>query len=67
MDDLTTKEAALVLRIAFPTIHKWLREGRIPGAYKKGRDWFIPRGSLQKIERPPRPGRPWPKVCPPPR
>jgi excisionase family DNA binding protein len=53
---MTVPEAAALLGISRQRVLKLLRDGRIPRARKRGRDWLIPEGA--KIEPPaPRPSR----------
>ncbi len=54
---LTTDDAAVRLGVARRTVQLWLRQGRIGGAFKVGRDWLIPVESLDDFELPKR-GRP---------
>jgi excisionase family DNA binding protein len=47
---LSTTEAAEALGVARITIIKWAKSGKIHGAQKIGRDWIIPRQSLDGLE-----------------
>lgn len=49
-DSLTTPEAAAELGVSEAWISQLCREGRIAGAYRRGRFWFIPYESLAEIE-----------------
>jgi len=66
MDKLTTTKALEVLRangvkVSYPTIALWVREGRFAGAEleetPRGPVWRIPRTSVERFEPPTR-GRP---------
>jgi excisionase family DNA binding protein len=50
---LSTTEAAEALGVARITIIKWAKSGKIAGAQKIGRDWIIPRQSLDGLEKGP--------------
>lgn len=39
---LTVKQIAAKWGISTPRVHQFLREGRVEGAQKIGRDWLIP-------------------------
>lgn len=39
---LTVKQVAAKWNISTPRVHQFLKEGRIEGAEKVGRDWIIP-------------------------
>ncbi len=43
---LSPDELAMLLGISSATIRRYLRAGRIPGAFQIGSRWFIPRESL---------------------
>ena len=45
---MTVEEAAEYLQVEVQTMRKWLRAGKIPGAYKMGRLWRIPPEGLTK-------------------
>lgn len=45
-DLLTDAEAAAELRKHPRTIRRWCQAGRLPGAFKAGRSWRIPRSAL---------------------
>lgn len=49
-DLLTTPEAAAELDVSEAWISQLCRDGRITGAVKRGRFWFIPYESLGEIE-----------------
>lgn len=55
-DDMTVPEAATRLGVSRQRVLKLLRDGRIPEARKRGRDWLIPEGA--KINPPPPRPRP---------
>jgi excisionase family DNA binding protein len=45
-DDLTVEQAAKHLHRSESTIRDWVESGRLPGAYKRGRVWRVPRTAL---------------------
>ncbi len=45
-DDLTVEQAATHLHRSESTIRDWVESGRLPGAYKRGRVWRVPRAAL---------------------
>lgn len=47
--DMTTAKAAELWGVEKITVQMWIRRGKLPGAYKLGRDWIIPAGT-QKPE-----------------
>ena len=47
MDMLTTREAAEIIGILPSSVKLLCRQGKLPGAEKRGRDWFIPRESAE--------------------
>jgi excisionase family DNA binding protein len=47
-DLMTTAEAAEFLAITAAGVRQLLRRKRLRGAFKKGRDWFIPVSSLKE-------------------
>jgi len=57
---LSTKDIAARFGQSLPTARRWCALGRIPGAHKLGRDWFVEETALEGW-RPPRKGAP-PKV-----
>ena len=42
MNEESTQQAAERLGVPIHTIRKWAKEGRIPGAVRRGRSWLIP-------------------------
>lgn len=48
--DLTDVEVARALRKHPRTIQRWCKAGKLPGAYKAGRAWRIPRRSLRSAQ-----------------
>lgn len=46
---LTREEVQTRLRLKREAVLKMLNAGLIPGAFKVGRDWRIPEGSLMKF------------------
>lgn len=50
---ISTAQAAEILDVKRITIIKWCQNGKIDGARKIGRDWIIPRQSLDGIEKGP--------------
>lgn len=61
-DFLSTLEVAEVLGVTVGRVRQLLNEGRLPGARKFGRDWMIPRESLENVKnrkwgRPPSGGK----------
>lgn len=47
--DLSDREAAEALRVHVRTVQRWCAKGALPGAYKAGRRWRIPRASLDRL------------------
>lgn len=48
MDDMiTTKEASEIIGILPRSVKTLCQQGKLPGAEKRGRDWFIPRESAE--------------------
>jgi excisionase family DNA binding protein len=45
-EDLTVEQAAKHLHRSESTIRDWVESGRLPGAYKRGRVWRVPRAAL---------------------
>ncbi len=45
--DLSDKEVARALRMHPRSIQRWCQAGKLPGAYKAGRSWRIPRSALR--------------------
>ncbi len=76
MDTVTTKEALNILRarglkVPYPTIALWVREGRFAGAEldednPRGAVWYIPRKSVESFTPPERGRKPKPKAGPQP-
>jgi len=56
----TAQEAALRFGVTVRAIQKWAAAGRIPGAEKIGRSWFIPRTAVILEEAPEK--EPEPKI-----
>lgn len=48
--DLTDGEAAGLLGKHPRTIQRWCQAGKLPGAYKAGRSWRIPRAALRQAK-----------------
>lgn len=48
--DLNDREAARLLDKHPRTIQRWCERGKLPGAYKAGRSWRIPRRALQQAK-----------------
>ncbi|MGH8574287.1 MAG: helix-turn-helix domain-containing protein [Gammaproteobacteria bacterium] len=46
--DMTDMEVAEALRKHRRTIQRWAQKGLLPGAYKAGRAWRIPRSALHR-------------------
>ena len=44
---LTTAEAAAIIGCRPASVKNLCQRGKIPGAEKRGRDWFIPRASAE--------------------
>ena len=67
MDEVTTKEALVILRrrgieVPYPTLALWVRGGRFQGARldessPRGAVWYIPRAAVESFT-PPERGRP---------
>ncbi len=51
--DLSDREVARALGKHPRSIQRWCQAGRLPGAYKAGRSWRIPRSALRaaKVDR----------------
>lgn len=49
-DLMTTREAAEFLGIQPATVRQHIANGNLPGAFKKGRDWFIPAIEVEAIK-----------------
>lgn len=49
--DLSDREVAEALRKSVRTVQRWCAAGKLPGAYKSGRSWRIPRASLDVAHR----------------
>ncbi len=47
-EDLTDLEAAHLVRKHPRTLQRWCQVGKLPGAYKAGRSWRIPRSALRE-------------------
>lgn len=45
--DLSDREAANLLGKHMRTVQRWCAAGKLPGSYKAGRTWRIPRRALQ--------------------
>jgi excisionase family DNA binding protein len=54
---LTTAEAGEILGVSAQRVWQFCRDGRIVGTEKSGRDWRIPKSSLENFKIRP-PGRP---------
>jgi len=60
---MTAKEFAEKINKPYPTVTRWLRNGKIPGATSytakgaRGAFWMIPPSAVKKF-KPPKPGRP---------
>lgn len=58
---MTSVEFAEKVNTAYPTVAKWLREGKVPGAFRQKignmEIWLIPGDVLKDFERP-KMGRP---------
>ena len=57
---ITTKEAAEELGISVRRVQALIKEGRVPSACKRGRDWYFKQDDLfdlydRKPGRPPKP------------
>jgi len=48
LTDLTAEAAGAELGRSASTVRAWCFQGRIPGAYRLGREWRIPRASLRR-------------------
>jgi excisionase family DNA binding protein len=46
--DLSDLEVARALGKSVRTVQRWCESGKLPGAYKAGRSWRIPRASLPR-------------------
>jgi excisionase family DNA binding protein len=57
-DLLSTQEVADELHVEASRIRQLCRAGQVPGAQKKGRDWWIPREALKELRKRQGPGRP---------
>lgn len=56
---ITTTEAADELGVSLSLVHRLLNRGLFAGARRMGRDWAIPRSSLDAVKaRPTKRGRP---------
>jgi hypothetical protein len=55
---LTTAAVAKVRGGSMRTLRQMCQKGKIPGAVKIGRDWFIPKASLEHVPPLRPPGRP---------
>ena len=55
---LSTKETAERLGVGVQRVHQFLKENRLPGSYKHGRDWVIPESALENVKdrKPGKPG-----------
>jgi len=49
--DLTDREVARALRKSLRTVQRYCAKGALPGAYKAGRSWRIPRAALDAPHR----------------
>lgn len=52
---LTTTQAAAQLGLCQSRIRQLCLAGKLPGAYKMGRDWVIPENSIAALGSPARP------------
>jgi len=50
-DLLTPRETARILRISYPTIHRWIKSGKLY-AIRVGRQWRIRREDVERILNP---------------
>jgi excisionase family DNA binding protein len=58
---LTTEQARQMIGISIPTLRRWLKAGRLPGAERKGGRWRIHHATLSlAIQSGLAPGRPSP-------
>ncbi len=57
MKELTTKEAADILKISVRQVQTLINQKRLP-AVKKGRDWFVLESDLKLVEERKKTGRP---------
>lgn len=44
-----TTSAAAILEVSETVVKKLAKRGDIPGAYREGRQWFIPREEVEKL------------------
>ena len=56
-DCISAREAAVILSVDRSRILVLCRQGRFSGAVKIGRDWIIPRSSVENFKRLPPGGR----------
>ena len=49
LEDLTIDAIAKALDRSPNTVRRWCASGRIRGAYRLGREWRVPRASLQSL------------------
>lgn len=47
----TTKEIAIILRCCIPTIRRYIKEGKIKGWIYSGKQYLIPKESIEKYLR----------------
>jgi excisionase family DNA binding protein len=57
-DSLTSREVAARFGVHLVTVDRWLRDGLLPGASKRGHDWQIPAESLAEFTPPARGPKP---------
>ena len=50
--DLTVEAAAQLLKRKPSTVRGWCAAGDLPGAYRRGRAWYIPRAALERPRAP---------------
>ena len=54
---LTVPEAATRLGLCVRTVYKMLRQGELPGSWKKRKSWRIPPAAVDAANSPPVPGK----------
>ena len=53
-DHLTTAEAALILGVGRGRVARFARDGRLPGAVRRGRPWLLPVAEVERLAAIPR-------------
>ena len=56
-NEMTIKEAAARLGVSTRTVWNWIKQGHLPGAFKRNpfasrrSEWLIPESDIERVER----------------